>query len=438
MTTEHQEATETKLKRIAWLSSKDKQKVFNNLMHLFNEESLTACFNELDRKKAVGEDGVNKDQYGEQLNTNIQELTQKLKRMSYRPGNILEVRIPKEGRTGETRPLGISNFEDKIFQKMMQKVLESIYEPLFLDCSYGFRPGRGCHDAVRALRQHLYGNKVETIIDIDLANFFGTIDHAMLLDILQEKIDDKRLMRYIVRMFKAGVLKEGELIISDEGVPQGTICSPILSNIFAHAVIDRWVEEIVKPRCRGKVELFRYCDDAVLCCEYESDAQRIRKALSKRLEKFHLKLNEEKTKLVQFSRLDYIQQKKKPESFDFLGFTFYWGRSRKGSAIPKVKSCGKRLRSKLKKINTWAKAERNKCKLLEIWNQFSKKLGGHIRYYGVTFNTRSVEKFLYLATRILFKWINRRSQRRSFNWERFSKFMKRYPLPRAKIWHALY
>lgn len=437
-TTELQETTETKLKRIAWLSSKDKQKVFNNLMHLFNEESLLVCFNELARNKAVGIDGVSKDRYAEQLKANIQALLAKLKRMAYRPGNIREVQIPKEGDPGKTRPLGISNFEDKLFQKMMQKVLESIYEPLFLDCSYGFRPGRGCHDAVRAVRQHLYANRVESVIDIDLANFFGTIDHEMMLNMLQEKIVDKRFLRYIVRMLKAGVLSGTELRTSDEGVPQGTICSPTLANIFAHTVIDQWVEETVKANCRGKVELFRYCDDAVLCCELESDAERIRKALPKRLEKFKLKLNEMKTKMVKFSKLAYVQKRHKPESFDFLGFTFYWGRTRTGSAIPKVKSSGKRMRSKLKKVNAWAKAVRNEHEILTIWSLFCKKIGGHIRYYGVSFNSEQVEKFLFQSTAIMFRWLNRRSQRKSFTWDAFQEFIKVNPLPKVKVWHALY
>ena len=201
-TTDFQETTDTKLKRVAWLSSRDEQKVFNNLMHLINEESLEGCFNELKGKKAVGIDGIDKEEYGKQLQANLKRLVDKLKCMLYRPGNIREVLIPKEGKPGATRSLGISNLEDKLFQMMVHKVLESIYEPLFLDCSYGFRPGRGCHDAIRALRQHTYENEVATIVDIDLTNFFGSIDHSLLVRILQEKIRDKRLVRYIVRMLR--------------------------------------------------------------------------------------------------------------------------------------------------------------------------------------------------------------------------------------------
>jgi len=429
--------TQTKLKRIAWLSAMDKGKQFNCLLHHFNDESLAECFQQLDGKKAVGTDGVTKACYGEKLNENIRELTERMKRMAYRPKPVREVLIPKEGRPGAKRPLGISNLEDKIVQLMMQKVLESIYEPLFLDCSFGFRPGRGCHDAIRTLHQHLFREDVEIVIDVDLENYFGTIDHEILEAILREKIKDERFMRYIKRMFKAGVLSEGELKINDEGVPQGSICSPILSNIFAHYVLDTWFEETVKRHCRGRVELFRYCDDAVICCQFESDAQRIVQALSKRLAKYRLKLNEEKTRLVSFSKSAY-RQGIKQEGFDFLGFNFYLGRSHKGVTIPKLKSSGKRLRMKLQRINQWARENRNKFRLMEIWRMVRVKLQGHIQYYGMSFNMRVVQRFLNTVRRILFKWFNRRSQRRSFTWEKFNLFIQANPLPRAKICHALF
>lgn len=436
-TTEFHETTETKLKRIAWLSSRDEHKVFNNLMHLVNEESLEASFNELDRRKAVGIDGIDKDDYGKQLQDNLRKFVDKLKNMSYRPGNIRRVLIPKEGKPGEARPLGISNFEDKLCQKVMQKILESIYEPLFLECSYGFRLGRRCHDAVRDLRQYTLDNEVETIIDIDLTNFFGTIDHKLLLEILQEKIRDKRFIRYIARMLKAGILSKGELILTDEGTAQGSICSPILSNIFAHYVIDKWFEETVKTHCRGKVSLFRYCDDAVICCQLASDAKRVRRALANRLAKYKLQLNEKKTKMISFSRAGYSRGEKQG-SFDFLGFTFYWGKSRNNKLLPKVKSSGKRLRAKLKIVNEWARAARNKYGLHEVWDRFCMKLEGHIRYYGVSFNIRSIRRFVHRAIRTLFKWLNRRSQRRSFTWEKFLQFMQEFRPPKIKIWHALF
>ena len=432
-TSDFQPSTDTKLKRIAWLSSRDKSKVFSNLMHLFNEESLEVCFNELDRRKAVGVDGVDKEAYGKHLQENLRQLVGKLKQMSYRPGDIREVLIPKEGKAGATRPLGISNFEDKLFQRMMHKVLESIYEPLFLEDSYGFRPGRNCHDAVRALMQHCYENRVATVIDIDLANYFGKISHKMMLEMLQLRIKDKRLLRYVARLCKAGILSKENRVIPEGGVSQGSGCSPILANIYAHYVLDEWIKETVKPHCRGRVELFRYCDDAVICCENEHDANRILTALEKRLARYDLELNKEKTKLVPFSK-----HRSQRGNFDFLGFTFYWGKSKAGWLLPKVKSSGKRMRLKLKKVKAWAKVVRSKYPLVDIWNRFCIKMEGHIRYYGVSFNMLGIRRFVYQAQRILFKWLNRRSQRKSFTWEKFELFIKSKPPIRIKIWHKLW
>ncbi|MBA2655192.1 MAG: group II intron reverse transcriptase/maturase [Gammaproteobacteria bacterium] len=349
-TADYPMTTETKLKRIAWLSSKDETKKFDYLMHHFNVDSLRICYSELAGNKAVGVDGIDKISYGADLENNREVLVTKLRQMSYRPGPVRQVLISKVGKGAGKRELGISNFEDKLVQKMMHKVLESIYEPLFLDCSYGFRPGRSCHDAIRALRNHLNDQAVEIVIDIDLANFFGSLDQIALVEILSEKIGDKRFLCYISRLHKSGMLAEGVLKKYEEGVVQGSLCNPILSNIYAHYAIDKWMEETVKNHCRGKVELFRYCDDAVICCEHESDAHRIKQALSKRLAKYQLKLNEEKTSLVSFSKKGY-QQGKKQGAFDFLGFTFYLEKSRSGTTLlAKVKSSGKRMRSKLKKF----------------------------------------------------------------------------------------
>jgi RNA-directed DNA polymerase len=427
--------TETKLNRIAWLSKMDANKGFENLMHLFNEESLIGCFQQLERNKAVGLDKVSKDDYAKFLNKNIKKLLYQMKRMAYRPGPVRQTMIPKAG--GAMRPLGISSFEDKIIQKMTQKVLESIYEPIFKESSYGFRPNRGCHDAIKALSQYLYKNEIKTVIDVDIKGFFDNINHKLLEGLLRKKIKDERFMRYIIRMFKAGTLSKGELKISVEGVPQGSICSPVLANTFAHYVIDIWLEEMVRPCIKSKIAYFRYCDDLVICCHDNNDAIKIKNALEKRLAKFKLELNKEKTKLISFSRRAFARGVRQG-AFDFLGFTFYFGKSRNGYPIAKIKTSKKRYKDKLKNVKTWIKITRNKYPLLLIWEKFKVKLRGHIQYYGVSHNTEAMREFAYAAERILYKWINRRSQRKSFDWDKWNLFVKKYPRISIKIHHKLY
>lgn len=429
--------TATKLQRIAWLSARDSKATFSSLMHHVNEESLKENFNKLDGKKAVGIDGVRKDDYGKNLDENLKDLLERMKRMAYRPAPVKETLIPKDGQPGKFRPLGISIFEDKLVQGAFQHILEAIYEPIFMDCSHGFRPGRSCHTAIKNLRDHLYQNEVETVIDIDLKNFFGTIDHKILENILREKIKDERFIRYIIRMFKAGVLSKDDLIVGDEGVPQGSICSPVLSNIFAHYALDEWIEITIQPHCQRKVKLFRYADDAIICCESEADAKRIREILPKRLGKYNLILNEEKTKMIPFSRKK-AGQGIPQGTFDFLGFTFYWGKARNGRIIPKVKTRGKTLSTKLAKVEKWARENRNKAPLKQLWKTFCAKLRGHIQYYGVSFNISRVQTFVWGATRVVFKWLNRRSDKKSFTWDKFKLYLERHPPPEAKICHALF
>ncbi len=424
----------TKLTLINELSTNNPDMVFNQLMHHFNKENLASWYHSLNGNAAVGIDGVTKEKYGENLDENLDNLLARLKSMSYIPGPVRETLIPKEGKVGETRPLGIGNFEDKIVQKGVQKILESIYDPLFSDSSYGFRPELSCHDAIKALREYLNSKPVSMVIDLDMSNYFGTIDHEFLMEILSKKIQDKRLLRYIKRMLKAGILSEGELTVSEEGVPQGSVCSPILANIYAHYALDEWFERDVKSHCKGKIEIFRYADDVVICCATTEDAERIKAVLPKRLAKYKLKLNEDKTKIVKFDKSD----RENSSSFDFLGFTFYIGLTRRGVAVPKLKSSGKRLRIKLTKVNLWCKENRNKYPLLILWKTFRKKLSGHVQYYGVSFNYEAVHSFLEKAKKTFRKWINRRSQKKSMNWNKFDLFQLKFPLPKSKICHKLF
>lgn len=300
------------------------------------------------------------------------------------------------------------------------------------DCSYGFRPGKSCHDAIKDLHKYLFKNNVSTIIDVDLADYFNTIDHDTLIAFLRIKITDNVFMRYIVRMLKAGVLTKGEFSISEEGVPQGSICSPVLANIIAHYVIDEWFEEIVKKLSKGKVQMFRYADDIVICCEFDEDALKIKRSLNKRLVKYKLRMNEEKTKIVAFSSIEYSKGMKQG-TFDFLGFTFYLARSKKGFVIPKLKTKKKSFRNKLKRVKEWIYEVKDKADMKTIWKTYCSKLRGHIQYYGVSFNIPMVSKFIGYANSIIFKGLNKRSQKRSFDWESFNKFIQRYPHPNAHV-----
>lgn len=429
-------STDTKLRRISEKSIQDPESEFKWLMPHFNKESLIGCFHELDGKKALGIDGISKDMYGAKLEENIEQLITRMKTMSYLPGAVREVLIPKDGAPGALRPLGISNFEDKIVQLMMAKILVAIYEPIFRECSYGFRPERNCHTAIKGLNDYLYKTECEVVIDVDLKNYFGMIDHGTLLEFLRKRIKDETFLRYVSRMLKSGIFKNGEFYTTEEGCPQGNVMSPVLSNIYAHYVLDTWFNDVVKDHVAGSVEMFRYCDDVVICCNNRRDGERILKALEGRLAKYSLELNKEKTKMVSYSKKKFSQGEKQG-TFDFLGFTFYLDKSRRGYAITKLKTSKRRIRSKLSKVKEWVKKRRS-VPLGSLWKTFVSKLRGHRNYYAVSFNSQMVSVFYSQATSIFFKWMNRRSQRKSFDWDKFKKFVKLHPLPPNLVQHKLF
>jgi RNA-directed DNA polymerase len=427
----------TKLDKITKLSSQNTAAEFNWLMPHFKAENLISCFNELDGNKAIGTDGLTKADYAENLEENIQELIGKMKTLTYRPQPTREVLIPK----GEDkfRTLNISVIEDKIIQLMFSKILEAIYEPIFCECSYGFRKNRSTHMAIKDTIGFLKFNNVKKVIDIDLENFFGTIRHDKLLEMLSLKIKDKLFLRYISRILKAGVNNEQNKREQPyRGLGQGSILSPILANIYAHYAIDLWITKRVPKYTIGNIGLFRYSDDLILCCTDTRDQQKLLNSFAKRLDKFGLKLNSIKTKTINFNRYEF-ERGMKQESFDFLGFTFFLSRALKGGFVTiKVKTSKKTLRSKLANVKQWLKQNRFKGGMLTIWQPFCRKLQGHIAYFGVTNNGRSVTNFLQKSRRLFFKWMNRRSQKRSISWEKFSIFEKQYPLPKVLIYHQLY
>lgn len=427
-------ALETKLKRIEERSQDNPKMTYGYLIPHFNKENLTCCFRELDRKKAVGIDGKTKDEYEANLEENIESLIARMKGLKYYPAPVKEVKIPKGN--GRYRSLGISTIEDKIIQSMYAKILKAIYEPLFTDESYGFRKGRSCHDAIASVYNYLSGTRVGVVIDVDLSNYFGTINHRKLIQLLEIKIKDRTFIRYIVRMLRSGILADGELRKSEEGVAQGSIVSPVLSNVFAHYAIDRWIKSITPEYLHGQLHFVRYADDFIICTN-KKDAPRIIDALEGRLNRFSLQINREKTKVVSFSRSDCIKGIRQGV-INFLGLTLYCGLSRKGKPIVKLKTAGKTFAKKLKDFTDWCKSNRCKMRLPELWEKVISKVRGHIQYYGISYNAKMVGQFIYEVRKIFFKWINRRSQRRSVDWEKFILFEALKPLPKVKIVHRLF
>ena len=328
-------------------------------------------------------------------------------------------------------------------EKSVAHLLEIVYEPRFLDCSYGFRPARNCHQAVREVVEMIQKRKTNSVVEADIRSFFDTLDHEWLIKFLEHDIADRKFIGIISKLLKAGVLENGKFLQKEEGSPQGGGASAALANIYLHYVLDLWFEKAVKRQCRGQAYLIRYADDFVCCFQHRDDAEWFYAALGERMAKFGLELAEEKTRILEFGRFAAENRKmrgeRKPETFNFLGFTFYCSLDgRKQFFRVKVKTDRKKLISKLKKLNIWLKEHRH-LPVKEIIKRINQGLRGHYQYYGVTDNTRSLERFLYMAKGLLFKWLNRRSQRRSFDWEEFStRILGLFPLLRPTIKVSLF
>jgi RNA-directed DNA polymerase len=430
---------ETKLSLITRIAKSDKECKFNNLMHMINKGSLRECFKRLARDKAAGVDRMTKEEYGMNLEDNLEKLLMKMKQMSYRPQPVRRTYIPKIG--GKRRPLGIPALEDKMVQMAFTMILEAIYEVDFCDNSYGYRKGRNCHDALARINSRLMVKPVNYIVDADIKGFFDNVEHQWLMRCLEVRIADKKFLRYITRFLKSGIMEEGKYMDTERGTPQGGVISPMLANIYLHYVLDRWFTMNVQDKCKGYTDLVRYCDDFIICAQHEREAHRILELIKQRFEKFGLELSETKTRIVEFGRLAMDRKSKegkRVETFYFLGFTHYCSRSRSGKFKVGRKTEKKRYARGVKKVQEFVRSCRNLFKLEEIWKRVRLMLIGHYRYYGVNENSRSLSNFRYEVTRVLFKWLNRRSQRRSFCWDKFNLYLKLYPLPQPRIYTNLY
>jgi RNA-directed DNA polymerase len=431
------ESVETKLHRIARKARREPEFRFTSLFHLMDMELLRGCFGRLRGDAAAGIDGVTKREYAKNLEENLGDLIARLHRMAYIPQDVRRVYIPKPG-SAKGRPLGIPALEDKLVGAAMGRILEQVYEQDFIDDSYGFRPGRGCHDALCALSQTVETGKIHWIVEADIKGFFDHVSHGWLAKFLAHRIGDRRVQRYVKRFLKAGVMEEGERLVSDEGVPQGGSISPILANVYLHYTLDLWYERRFKSSCLGQTRLIRYADDFVVCFASKAEAERFRVELVERLGKFGLEVEPSKTKVIAFGpgadRLAREEGRAKADTFDFLGFTHYCSRSRNGKRFRmKRRTSRKKFRQKLSAYKEWLKANRAKMRNAEIWERTRAMLRGHYAYYGVTDNSRSLANYAHQVKRLLFKWLNRQGGKRRMNWEKFTLMERRSPFPQPRI-----
>lgn len=413
-----------------------------NLTSYINVNSLKAIHKTMDKNKASGIDKVTKEEYGQNLEENLEKLVKRMKNGSYRPNPPRRVYIPKETK-GKMRPLGISSYEDKLVEIAIAQILEQIYEPKFYNESFGFRPNRNCHQAVREIIEMVQYRKTNYMVEADIRGFFDNVNHDWLMKMLRHDIADKRFLGIIEKFLKAGIMENGKYLDSERGTPQGNGASPILANIYLHYVLDNWFDVVVKRQCSGECYLIRYADDFVCCFQNGYEAKVFRERLEERFAKYGLELAEEKTKILEFGRFARQNRERrgegKPDTFDFLGFTFYCGMDGKKQFFRcRVKTSKKKLRSKIKAMKEWIMNHRT-MPLEWIFKTVNAKLRGHYQYYGVTDNIREVKSFLYITRKLLFKWLNRRSQKRSYTWETFNNgLLNTFPLQEPGIKVSLF
>jgi RNA-directed DNA polymerase len=432
----------TKQRRIARLARQSPEMAFTSLAYYIDIDWLLEAYTRTRKDGAVGVDGQDGEDYAANLMGNLQSLLDRAKSGTYQAPPVRRVHIPKGGSTTETRPLGIPTFEDKVLQRAVVMVLEAIYEQDFKDCSYGFRPGRSAHRALESLWQQTMGIKGGWIVDVDIRKFFDSIDHSHLRDFLKRRVRDGVLLRLIGKWLNAGVLEDGCITDPDQGSPQGGVVSPMLSNIFLHYALDEWFERDVQPRLEGRSFLIRYADDFVMGFSCEEDARRVMDVLPKRFEKYGLTIHPEKTRLVPFERPSRVptrptpEQRQPPGSFDLLGFTHYWARSRNGNWVVKRTTSKSRFRRGLQELSRWCRFNRHQ-ELTTQHQKLSQKLKGHFAYYGITGNSSALGRFRSAATEIWRHWLSRRRRGRDMPWDRLHRLLKRYPLPPAIAIHSV-
>jgi len=428
----------SKLERFTAMARENPGTRFNALMGLlFDPEGLRESFERQDGRKAPGVDGVRKEDYAAGLDARLEDLSARIRRLGYIPKPVRRTYIPKGD--GRYRPLGVPSFEDRLVQDRLSRILHGLWEPEFRDCSYGFRPGRSAHDALRRVAEAITNEGTQWVVEADIKGFFEHLSHSHLLAFLKHRIGDPNLLRIVQRFLKAGVMEDGAFTASEEGAPQGGLVSPVLSNIYLHYVLDLWFEKRFARGCTGKAFLIRYADDYVACFEHEADARAFLTAMSERLAQFDLEVEPSKTALRPFGsrclgRAD--RDAGGPRTFSFLGFTHYVGRSRKGRFVVGRQTDGKRVRKKLKLLGERLDALRAHGGAAMV-TYLIRHLRGHLQYYGVSGNSRGVAGYVYFAAALLFKWLNRRSQRRSLTWKRFTARIRPL-LPIVRIVHDLY
>ena len=426
----------TNLTRIGEKARNEPRLVFTSLYHHITDiDNLRACYDDLPANKARGEDGVTKSEYGRHLEDNLRDLSARLKRMGYRPGAKRRSYIPKPG-SEKGRPLGISNLEDKIVEEAVKRTLEPIYEAVFEDSSYGYRPGRSQHMCLDALGRTLQQTRVSRVVEADIKAFFDTVNHEWMVKFLRHRIGDERVIRLVIRMLKSGILEDGLVSATEQGTPQGSILSPLLSNIYLHYVLDLWFSHRVRKQCQGEASYFRYADDFLACFQYKGDAERFRQRLEDRLEGFGLKLATEKTHCIEFGRFareNAYKRGEKPKEFTFLGFTHYCGKTRDGYFKVKRRTSRKKLKQSLRNFTEWARTARSVLRKGEMIRQARARVVGHLSYYAITDNSERCRFFVHRAEHILFKWLNRKSQRRSYSWDTFVPTLARVGWPTSRI-----